>query len=198
MYVNVLHLLSKTSPPVYCSWDRLDLYLFLDGHAPTFPWTSSVSIIDQFSKGAHFVALQKLPTTIESAQLLTRHVFLLHPTGNHLESRALELEVSLVQQPLLFPSKKVCFAAPSEQLHLSHCCQLLMAARAALLTTQERSKRLAYLRHGTHLLCRFDYLPKISSYEMYFRNYFRIALRPVRPEANENHSKSCSAQCKVA
>lgn len=90
MYVNVLHLpiLSKRSPPVYCSWDRLDLYLVLDGHAPTFPWTSSLSIIDQFSKGAHFVALQKLPTTIESAQLLTRHVFLLHPTGNHLESRA--------------------------------------------------------------------------------------------------------------
>lgn len=74
----------------------------------------------------------------------------------------------------------------------------LPLARAALLTTQERSKRLAYLRHGTHLLCRFDYLPKMSSYEMYFRNYFRIALRPVRPEANENHSKSCSAQCKVA
>lgn len=35
-------------------------------------------IIDRFSKAAHFVALAKLPTALETTQLLTQHSFRLH------------------------------------------------------------------------------------------------------------------------
>uniref|UniRef100_A0A669CB49 Gypsy retrotransposon integrase-like protein 1 n=1 Tax=Oreochromis niloticus TaxID=8128 RepID=A0A669CB49_ORENI len=37
-----------------------------------------LTIINRFSKAAHFVALSKLPTALETAQLLTNHVFRLH------------------------------------------------------------------------------------------------------------------------
>lgn len=40
--------------------------------------TTILTIIDRFSKAAHFVALTKLPTALETAQLLTQHVFRLH------------------------------------------------------------------------------------------------------------------------
>lgn len=37
-----------------------------------------LSIIDRFSKSAHFVALEKLPSAAETAQLMVDHVFRLH------------------------------------------------------------------------------------------------------------------------
>uniref|UniRef100_A0A3Q2W0Y3 Gypsy retrotransposon integrase-like protein 1 n=1 Tax=Haplochromis burtoni TaxID=8153 RepID=A0A3Q2W0Y3_HAPBU len=37
-----------------------------------------LNIVDRFSKAAHFIALPKLPTALETAQLLTNHVFRLH------------------------------------------------------------------------------------------------------------------------
>lgn len=40
--------------------------------------TVILTIVDRFSKAAHFVALPKLPTALETAHLLTTHVFRLH------------------------------------------------------------------------------------------------------------------------
>ena len=62
---------------------------FLTDRGHTSPWTSSpacprpvetppVPVIDRFSKAAHFVALPKLPSSSETADLLVRHVFRLH------------------------------------------------------------------------------------------------------------------------
>ncbi|KAL4009381.1 hypothetical protein ACER0C_003233 [Sarotherodon galilaeus] len=56
---------------------------------PSHPWshiavdfitgnTVILTIVDRFSKAAHFVALPKLPTALETARLLTDHVFRLH------------------------------------------------------------------------------------------------------------------------
>ena len=46
---------------------------------PEFQGTSVIlTIVDRFSKSAHFVALPKLPSTKETAQLLVQHVFRLH------------------------------------------------------------------------------------------------------------------------
>lgn len=38
----------------------------------------AVTIVDQFSKAAHFVPLNKLPTATKTAQLLVLHVFRMH------------------------------------------------------------------------------------------------------------------------
>lgn len=40
--------------------------------------TIILSVIDRFSKAAHFIALQKIPTASETAKLLVEHVFRLH------------------------------------------------------------------------------------------------------------------------
>jgi hypothetical protein len=40
--------------------------------------TTILTVIDRFSKAAHFVALPKLPSSSETADLLVRHVFRLH------------------------------------------------------------------------------------------------------------------------
>uniref|UniRef100_A0A3P9HTE3 Integrase catalytic domain-containing protein n=1 Tax=Oryzias latipes TaxID=8090 RepID=A0A3P9HTE3_ORYLA len=37
-----------------------------------------MTVVDRFSKAAHFVALQKLPSAVETAKLITDHVFRLH------------------------------------------------------------------------------------------------------------------------
>lgn len=48
---------------------------FITGLPPSAGNTTILTIIDWFSKAAHFVALPKLFTAIEMAQLLTTHVF---------------------------------------------------------------------------------------------------------------------------
>lgn len=48
------------------------------GLPPSSGNTVILTIIDRFSKAVHFVALSKLPTTLETARLLTTHVFRLH------------------------------------------------------------------------------------------------------------------------
>ncbi|KAL3992222.1 crystallin, alpha A [Sarotherodon galilaeus] len=40
--------------------------------------TTVLTVIDRFSKAAHFIALDKLPTATETARVLTDHVFRLH------------------------------------------------------------------------------------------------------------------------
>lgn len=48
------------------------------GLPPSTGNTTFLTIIDHFSKTAHFVALPKLPNALETAQLFTTHVFRLH------------------------------------------------------------------------------------------------------------------------
>lgn len=45
-----------------------------------------LTIVDRFSKSAQFIALEKLPTVIENAQLLVDHVFRLHGISQEIVS----------------------------------------------------------------------------------------------------------------
>lgn len=58
-------------------WSHIALD-FVTGLPPSMGKTVILSIIDCFSKAAHLIALQKLPTTPETAKLLVEHVFRLH------------------------------------------------------------------------------------------------------------------------
>uniref|UniRef100_A0A3Q2W9U9 Gypsy retrotransposon integrase-like protein 1 n=1 Tax=Haplochromis burtoni TaxID=8153 RepID=A0A3Q2W9U9_HAPBU len=58
-------------------WSHVSLD-FVTGLPPSAGNTVILTIIDRFSKAAHFVALPKLPTALETARLLTTHVFRLH------------------------------------------------------------------------------------------------------------------------
>lgn len=51
---------------------------FVTGLPPSQGHTAVLSIIDRFSKAAHFVALPKLPSARETTDLLVTHVFRLH------------------------------------------------------------------------------------------------------------------------
>uniref|UniRef100_A0AAZ1XL87 Integrase catalytic domain-containing protein n=1 Tax=Oreochromis aureus TaxID=47969 RepID=A0AAZ1XL87_OREAU len=58
-------------------WSHIALDL-VTGLPPSAGNTAILTIIDRFSKAAHFIALPKLPTALEMARLLTSHVFRLH------------------------------------------------------------------------------------------------------------------------
>lgn len=58
-------------------WSHIALD-FVTGLPPYARNTVILTIVDCFSKVAHFVALSKLPTALETAQLFTNHIFRLH------------------------------------------------------------------------------------------------------------------------
>ncbi|XP_039463522.1 uncharacterized protein LOC120436733 [Oreochromis aureus] len=58
-------------------WSHISLD-FVTGLPPSAGNTVILTIVDRFSKAAHFVALPKLPTALETARPLTNHVFRLH------------------------------------------------------------------------------------------------------------------------
>lgn len=58
-------------------WSHVSLD-FVTGLPPSAGNTTILTIIDRFSKAAHFIALPKLPSALETARLLTSHVFRLH------------------------------------------------------------------------------------------------------------------------
>uniref|UniRef100_A0A3Q4GDS0 RNA helicase n=1 Tax=Neolamprologus brichardi TaxID=32507 RepID=A0A3Q4GDS0_NEOBR len=58
-------------------WSHIALD-FVTGLPPSAGKTAILTIIDRFCKAAHFIALPKLPTALETARLLTSHVFRLH------------------------------------------------------------------------------------------------------------------------
>ena len=51
---------------------------FVTGLPPSNSNTAVLTIVDRFSKAAHFIALPKLPSARETANLVTLHVFRLH------------------------------------------------------------------------------------------------------------------------
>ncbi|KAJ8282532.1 hypothetical protein COCON_G00050510, partial [Conger conger] len=58
-------------------WSHIALD-FVTGLPPSQGNTIILTIVDRFSKAVHFVALPKLPSALETAKLLTSHVFRLH------------------------------------------------------------------------------------------------------------------------
>uniref|UniRef100_A0A3Q3A7R1 Gypsy retrotransposon integrase-like protein 1 n=1 Tax=Kryptolebias marmoratus TaxID=37003 RepID=A0A3Q3A7R1_KRYMA len=51
---------------------------FVTGLPPSQGHTVIFTIVDRFSKSAHFIPLPKLPTAFETAEIITHHVFRLH------------------------------------------------------------------------------------------------------------------------
>ena len=58
-------------------WSHIGLD-FVTGLPPSNGHTVILTVVDRFSKAAHFIALPKLPTASETAQLLVQHVVRLH------------------------------------------------------------------------------------------------------------------------
>uniref|UniRef100_A0A3Q3ALY7 Gypsy retrotransposon integrase-like protein 1 n=1 Tax=Kryptolebias marmoratus TaxID=37003 RepID=A0A3Q3ALY7_KRYMA len=58
-------------------WSHISLD-FVTGLPPSQGNTVILTIIDRFSKSAHFIPLPKLPTALETAKILTQQVFRLH------------------------------------------------------------------------------------------------------------------------
>ena len=58
-------------------WSHIALD-FVTGLPPSEGSTTILIVIDRFSKAAHFIALPKLPSSRETADLLVKHVFRLH------------------------------------------------------------------------------------------------------------------------
>lgn len=64
-------------PVPHRPWSHIALD-FVTGLPPSKGNTVILTIVDRFSKAAHFIALPKLPSAQETAQLLVNHVFRLH------------------------------------------------------------------------------------------------------------------------
>lgn len=58
-------------------WSHIALD-FITGLPPSLGNSTILTIVDHFSKAVHFVALPKLLSALETAQLLTTHIFRLH------------------------------------------------------------------------------------------------------------------------
>lgn len=58
-------------------WSHIALD-FVTGLPPSKGFTTILTVVDRFSKACHLVPLRKLPTAMQTAQLLTKHVFRLH------------------------------------------------------------------------------------------------------------------------
>ncbi|XP_024654489.2 uncharacterized protein LOC106675134 [Maylandia zebra] len=58
-------------------WSHISLD-FVTGLPVSSGKTAILTVVDRFSKAAHFVALERLPTSTETANLLVDHVFRLH------------------------------------------------------------------------------------------------------------------------
>lgn len=71
---------SSLLPPLstpHSPWSHIALD-FVAGLPASSGKTVILSIVDRFSKAAHFIALEKLSTATETTQILTDHVFRLH------------------------------------------------------------------------------------------------------------------------
>uniref|UniRef100_A0A8D3E3V3 Gypsy retrotransposon integrase-like protein 1 n=1 Tax=Scophthalmus maximus TaxID=52904 RepID=A0A8D3E3V3_SCOMX len=69
--------LLRTLPVPHRPWSHISLD-FVTGLPPSKCYTAILTVVDRFSKMAHFVPLVKLPSAKETAQLIIHHVFRLH------------------------------------------------------------------------------------------------------------------------
>nr|XP_061790648.1 uncharacterized protein LOC133580375 [Nerophis lumbriciformis] len=128
-----------------------------------------LTVVDRFSKMAHFVALPKLPSALETADLLVTHVFRAHGIPCDLVSDRGPQFVSQVwgafckalgatsskssgyhpqsngqtERPPLFPSQEAEVIVPSVQVHLRRAHRVWRDARAALVRTAARNRQIA-------------------------------------------------------
>ena len=120
--------------------------------------TTILTIIDRFSKAVHLLSLPKLPSALESTDLLVQHVFYLHgipddivsDRDNSLVSSAMGLSPFMVThgfQPPLFTSQEVEVAVPSAQAQFHRTPRVWREARAALERTTAKNRRLADRHH---------------------------------------------------
>ncbi|KAI3374462.1 hypothetical protein L3Q82_006280 [Scortum barcoo] len=133
-------------------WSHIALD-FVTGLPPSANNTTTIlTIVDRFSKAAHFIALPKLPSVRETADLLTSHVVRLH---------GIPLDVVSDRHGPLFVSrvwKEFCrglgiteeeLSVPSVQHHLQRCQAVWRRARAALEATAKRNQRTADMKRSS-------------------------------------------------
>ncbi|KAI5086478.1 hypothetical protein C0J45_23990, partial [Silurus meridionalis] len=77
--------LLRPLPVPHRPWSHIALD-FVTGLPPSAGHTAILSVIDRFSKMAHFIPLPKLPSAKETAQLLLQHVFRLHGLPSNIVS----------------------------------------------------------------------------------------------------------------
>jgi len=64
-------------PIPHCPWSHVAVD-FVTGLPPSDGNTVILTLVDRFSKSVHFVPLPKLPSALETANLLVLHLFRLH------------------------------------------------------------------------------------------------------------------------
>jgi hypothetical protein len=64
-------------PVHHCPWSHISLD-FVTGLPPPDGSTAILTVVDWFSKAAHFIPLPKLPSAKEKAQHTVQHVFRIH------------------------------------------------------------------------------------------------------------------------
>lgn len=73
----VLSGLLQPLPVPHRPWFHISLD-FVTGLPPSDGNTVILTVVDRFSKAAHFIPLPKLPSAKEMAQLMVQHVFRIH------------------------------------------------------------------------------------------------------------------------
>ncbi|KAI3355533.1 hypothetical protein L3Q82_018364 [Scortum barcoo] len=86
-------------------WSHLTLD-FITGLPPSKGNTTVLTVVDRFSKMAHFIPLPKLPSAKETAQVMINHVFRIHGLPTDIVSRTEVRSLSLFfgSQPVLWIS----------------------------------------------------------------------------------------------
>ena len=72
-------------PIAHRPWSHISLD-FVTGLPPSDGNTTILTVVDRFSKSAHFIPLPKLPSAKETAELMLQHVFRLHGLPNDIVS----------------------------------------------------------------------------------------------------------------
>lgn len=121
---------------------------FVTGLPPSSDNTVILTIVDRFSKAA----LAKLSLALQTARLLTQHVFRLHGMPwfeyGHNASTLTANEALLGYLPPLLSITEGELTVPSVQHHVRRCRRVWRATRVALLRRAAQNKRLADRRHA--------------------------------------------------
>uniref|UniRef100_A0A8C7WRQ0 Gypsy retrotransposon integrase-like protein 1 n=1 Tax=Oryzias sinensis TaxID=183150 RepID=A0A8C7WRQ0_9TELE len=106
---------------------------FVTGLPPSQGNTVILTVVDRFSKAAHFIPLTQLPTATELAEILVQNVFRHHGIPTDIVS----------DRGPQFISQELELAVPSVQHHLQRCQTIWQQTREALLRSREANCRIA-------------------------------------------------------
>ncbi|XP_061907774.1 uncharacterized protein LOC133652739 [Entelurus aequoreus] len=128
-------------------WSHISLD-FITGFPPSQGNTTILTIIDRFSKAAHFIPLPKLPSSAETADLLTTHIVRQHGIPVDIVSDRGPQFTSRVWRNFCkgIGAKELEAAVASSRTHIKRCHQVWKAARASLIRSSERMCRSANQR----------------------------------------------------